>query len=303
MIVKYFFSKRFKNFLELFIDSTDFFCIEDLILSEGELIEDFCFQFTLIDFGTKENTISFISINNLEKLYKESNVNCDINEWILQSDDSLWLKYRSELKVGRFIKKFIPDVSDREVQEFEHFYKAHHASFRYEMVIVSGEDIIKYYNKDFQDLECGKSTLSDSCMSYTTKSQIVKQQQGKILESEQLQFYALNSNIELLILRYKGSDKIKGRALLWTLTNGKKYVDCPYVDFEFDKKLFIKYANDNKHIMYVDESKLPDILPFMEVKSNQKIRELFCFSEKDTKYSIPKLDTFGFNIFSNTITR
>ena len=214
-----------------------------------------------------------------------------------------WNKNRTEIKVGRFLLKMIGKINDEEVQEFEHIYKSYHSSFNYEMVIVKGEDIVKYYNKDFQDLENSKSTLKDSCMSYSSKTEL----HAKECFVDRLQFYSLNPNIELLTLRYSGSNLIKGRALIWTLSSGKKYIDCPYVDFECDKVLFIKYAKENNYLTYVAQEDLEKIfgdnVPYLEVESNAEIKKLFGIGVAGPVFVIPHLDTFGYNLYTNKITR
>ena len=307
----YYYSDRFKHFLESTVDYTNCCFIDDLIYFEKEKIKD-VFKGTLIDFGSKSNMISFISVNSLQKLFKEEEPilrPISFNDWLELSmtQKDFWNKNRTEIKVGRFLLKMVGRISDEEIQEFEHIYKSYHSSFNYEMITVKGEDIIKYYNKDFQDLESSKSTLRDSCMSYSTKTELHAKSHDKECFVDRLKFYSLNPNVELLTLRYSGSELIKGRALIWTLSSGRKYIDCPYVDFECDKVLFIKYAKENNFIVYVAQDDLEktfgDNVPYFEVKSNVEIKKLFGIIDGKSIYTIPHLDTFGYNLFTNKITR
>ena len=66
------------------------------------------------------------------------------------------------------------------------------------------------------------------------------------LRAKQLQFYAKNPDYcGLLILRNKGSEKIKGRALIWTTLDGKKYIDEVYANKLSDALLYKTYATVN----------------------------------------------------------
>ena len=79
--------------------------------------------------------------------------------------------------------------------------------------IISGKDIIKYYNID--NYYSINGSLGGSCMK-------AKNDYNKLV------FYSKNSNISLIILKVK--DKILGRALLWTTITGDKIMDRIYVN-------------------------------------------------------------------------
>jgi len=290
--VKYYYSNRFIHFLETNIDYSVYNYYSKIMNNEKQIINSE-FNGSYIDIGRKNDTITYIPEDKIVKLYKEECIEAGkmlFSNWIIRQNrlEPVWNKYRVEIKIGRFLRKFIPDMRDVEVEEFTNLYKSYVDGFGYEMEIVKGEDIIKYYNIENQDIQNGGSSLDGSCMAYSTSSE---RYGGTI--TKRLQFYALNENCGLLILRYKGSTKIKGRAIIWTTTGAKKYVDNVYVDNESDFFLYKKYIIDNGCTsMSITGGDKP-----MEVESNEKIKELFSSRELDPPY----LDTFAYYADSNKI--
>lgn len=302
--ISYIFSKRFRHFLEQSLEYTEYpDMINDLIYLDGKEIEDEDFRITLIDFGSKENMMSFISISKLTKVYKEETIETkqDFYEWFEErkKDDLFWETNRTETKIGRFLSKMLgEEVCDEDVEEFVNLYKSYHSSSNYEMKIVYGDEILKYYNSDNQDIENYGGSLAGSCMNYDSESEEYCKKSGYESLADQLQFYAKNPNVGLLILKNKDSEKIKGRALIWNLKDGRKYIDIPYVDFEHDYYLYDKYAKDNNCLN--DENNHCD---YMEVESSPEVKSLFCSKgNKKPKFELPYLDTFTFNKKTNKIT-
>lgn len=82
--------------------------------------------------------------------------------------------------------------------------------------IVSGDDIRKYYLEDWYDYSFNIGTMESSCMRYSGACQ------------RAAEWYGLNSNIEMVILKAPDRDKSRGRALLWTDRNGQKWLDRIY---------------------------------------------------------------------------
>ena len=119
----------------------------------------------------------------------------------------------------------------KQIKKFEKQLKY----LNYEMLIVKGDDIIKYYNRNNQDTPGDRGGLWSSCMNYDDPKTDIK--------ARQLQFYAQNpENCGLLILRTKGSDRIKGRALIWTTIDGEKFIDEVYANLPSDVLLYKNYA-------------------------------------------------------------
>jgi len=301
--ITYQFSNRFIHFLKSVKEITNYSYIEDLIFLNNYPIDiSDSFKGTFIDFSTKDNSISFISIDKVFKLFRKvypTETRQDVFDiWLKLNKDTLFKENRTEIRVGRFLNKILGKANDGEILEFVYLYRSYHNSFDYSFEIVYGEDIIKYYNSDNYHIENQKGSLKTSCMTYSPKGEEIAKKWGwNGLISTKLIFYAKNPNVGLLILKYKNSEKIKGRALIWTLKSGKKYMDIPYTDFEQDFYLFEKYVSDKKIISsknyYRSEKR---------VESNDEIKSLFSrIDGNPPKYPIPHLDTFNYNVFTNEI--
>lgn len=294
--IKYIYSTRFKHFLESTSDYTNCSFIFDLIDLEHQFLEKDYFEGTYIDFGKSTDCISFVDAKTILKEFKKE-PNVDFEIWFNFKEETYWDNKRIEIKVGRFLNKMLGQIFDKEIQEFVLLYKSYHSSFNYNIEVVSGEDIIKYYNNKYYHIENNSGSLSESCMAYNTKNEKEAKKWGWDSTADKLQFYAKNPNIGLLILKYKDSDKIKGRALIWTLKNGKKYIDIPYIDFDFDYHLYEKYAIDNKCLYWKKHSE-----KIMAVETTEEIKSLFCsIGNKKAKISLPYLDTMIYNRKTNTL--
>lgn len=101
--------------------------------------------------------------------------------------------------------------------------------------IVTGDDILKYYDKNNYYNRSG--SLNSSCMRTAD-------------HENKLRFYTKNSNISLII--FKLNDKILGRALLWTTTTGEKVMDRIYVNDDKCISHFHKFAEEMKFLNIYD---------------------------------------------------
>ena len=131
-------------------------------------------------------------------------------------------------------------------------------------------------------------------MGYNAEIDLAYKKAREVELSKRLQFYSENENCALLILKLKGSNKIKGRCLIWKTTDNKIYMDRVYVDFDSDFFLYKKYASDHGYYSHIMANRP---LGGMEVKSNKSIEALFGKTSTPTAY----LDTFGYTRSSNRI--
>lgn len=258
---------------------------------------------TLIDATDKNDTISFANSPKLISFLNDYNNNKDKTKrgnkdlfTILNfSPEIIWKKYRSEMKVGRFVKKlfgerFPPSRGENSIENFVNSYKS-----TYNMMfddinklfdIVSGQDIIKWYDQDSYAPNGSGSVLNNSCMAYNCE--------------EMLQFYAINSPKVRMIVLFLNEDKksIIGRALLWKLGGsyeGKFLLDRIYTQQEYQVDFFIEYAKQNgwfwKTFQGTGDDKisgegLANEYPFLEVEDI-----------KPTRY-FPYLDTLDYYSYS-----
>jgi hypothetical protein len=137
--------------------------------------------------------------------------------------------YRN-MGIGKFFKDHLPHIPEATINAFIEYNKmltSYDASL---FSIVSGDDIVKYYNQNTYFKMTGE--LGSSCMRDSGKSSVIS-------------FYAKNSNFRLLIMKAGQTDNIMGRALLVTTTDGTVFMDRVYT---VDTKLinaFHTYAREN----------------------------------------------------------
>lgn len=150
----------------------------------------------------------------------------------------VWSKNRQDIKIGKAIKALL-DISDykftaQELEQFVNQFKATidklNDKFSY-FELVEGDEIGHWYNR--QNYYESKGTLGSSCMASVSK--------------RYFSIYMENPDVcKLLILKSKeDSSKIIGRALLWTLIKGEKYIDRIYTSNDSDIQLFKDYAKEN----------------------------------------------------------
>lgn len=147
-----------------------------------------------------------------------------------------------EIKAGRGMKSLLVsagmDKTDKEIEEFVNGFKTAYDilnnAFRF-FDIVEGEDIRKCYNYNNYESECN-GQLGNSCMKSPNCSKF-------------FDIYCLNpEKCKLIILKAgktKGIGKIKGRALLWKLDDGRTLMDRIYTNNDSDIKLFLEFGKKN----------------------------------------------------------
>lgn len=200
--------------------------------------------YTLVDITDKNDTISLIQVSrlfrgdqeNFTQIGGESRLPYNIRN--KKSGSEFWTKGRTEMKIGRWVKRIFTEVhkstiSDSEIENFVNLYKSKiDGEDLTNFELVKGEDIRKWYHEN-NYLE-RRGQLGNSCMRYH-KCQ------------EYLDIYVKNPEVcQLLILKSDDGNKIKGRALIWKLTNGEYYMDRTYTINDSDRLLFQDYARINK---------------------------------------------------------
>lgn len=178
--------------------------------------------------------------------------NCVINKERLvaenESYEKVWKTSRNPFKVGRFARTTLNvagiNFTDKDVEDFVNAYKASHnimndALSKFELV--EGYDIAHWYN--YENYENQSSVLGNSCM--------------KEVDDDYFDIYVKNSSKCKMLILYsdKGrttikdgkfkSDKIKGRAIIWTLDDGNTFMDRIYTNYDSDVDLFKTYAEKN----------------------------------------------------------
>jgi hypothetical protein len=165
-----------------------------------------------------------------------------------QENKDVWSKNRQNIKVGKIIRPLLKtnniEVSDKEIEEFVNLYKSTidkiNDKFHF-FEIVEGDDIAFWYNIDNYYETIG--TLGSSCM--------------RTAHSTWFEIYTKNPNqVNLVILKSDMDEsKIVGRALLWYLPDGKKFMDRIYTTKDHNINLFRDYAKENGwYVKYANNS-------------------------------------------------
>lgn len=242
----------------------------------------------------KSEMISYISADKLLKQYiaynkefVEKNVGKQVpqlfSQWCQTNFNKLYESTeRSRIKIGRFLKKIMPDVTDVEIEEFVNKYKSMKTIDDYEFVIVRGNDIHKCYDRVNQDCATS-SSLYNSCRNYSSEKD------PKYLDSPMYKycdFYASTpETCGLLILKYNGEDKIRGRAFIWNTEDGKVFVDYAYTSTAVEANMYQQYIKKNGYSNGSTKG--------ITIKVNQACRAL--------TPRIPYLDSFTYDEKTDTL--
>jgi len=157
----------------------------------------------------------------------------------------IWQKNRQDVRVGRTMKALLDiaknsgddsaNFTARDLEIFVNLYKAQMDKFNDKFSlfeVVKGDDIHHFYQYD--NYYEPDYTLDGSCMAHATK--------------DMLSIYTDNPTVSLIIYRADHDDNydyIVGRALLWELLDGKKFMDRVYINTDSDTELFRQYAKEN----------------------------------------------------------
>jgi hypothetical protein len=182
------------------------------------------------------NTIDSLIDLKINKLNTGQLSRGDIDQFWDSEEFDLKSKSRNFTSIGKLVRKIFPNrYTDTEIEDFVNLYKSTSIN-KFQFEIVSGDDIITWYNEKSYKESIGE--LGDSCMRYSRCS-------------DYFDIYTKNPDVcQLLIL--KNSEGLIGRALLWTLENTvngtNKFMDRIYSIDEPTKKLFEKWSDENGYI-------------------------------------------------------
>lgn len=201
--------------------------------------------YTLIDITEKNDTISLIQVNRITRGNPDLGETLPYNIRDKKSGSEFWNKARTEMKIGRWVKRIFTEVhknelSDAKIEEFVNLYKSIIDGDGVDnFELVEGEDIRKWYLE--KNYESRKGELGNSCMRHNSCQPY-------------LDIYVKNPDVcKLLILKSKSdTDRIIGRALIWKLENGKYYMDRAYTINNSDQILYENWANSKKMLKYSD---------------------------------------------------
>ena len=186
---------------------------------------------------------------------------------------------RFSARPGAVIHKIFNDnsgITGRDIELFGLLYKSEVTVQNYEMKVVSGNDILKYYFYDNYYTNGG--SLGSSCMKGSNQQDFLK-------------IYCDNPDtIELLVMLNEG--KVMGRALLWKLPE-HKVMDRIYTINDEELSFYFKKWAENNSYIYKQEQKWQNTLHF-ETDGHVTVN---MFEVKLSSYlykKYPYVDTFKF---------
>ena len=198
----------------------------------------------------------------------------------------IWSRGRQEIAVGRGIRAILATTGekflDKDIEQFVNLYKAQidkfNDKFQY-FEVVTGRDIAHWYhNRNYYEKS---GQLGNSCMASAPE--------------EWLEIYTENPNQVALVI-YKSqddTDKIIGRALLWTLDDGKKFMDRIYTNKDSDIQLFRDYAKENGWYVKYHNSSTTSSQAYAPDGSTTSLALSVTLSQKDYDH-FPYLDTLKY---------
>jgi len=170
---------------------------------------------------------------------------------------------KSEVRLGRFLNKFITAIgktySAATIEKFVNLYEAE-AMLRKNVFddfkIVEGEDIRKWYHQKYY--EGGTGQLSNSCMRYSSCQ-------------DYFDIYVQNPEVCKMLIYINEYNELRGRELLWTLSDGTKYMDRIYTSKDSYDVLFLKWCGKNGYTKSIVNSSVVnvnakdyDLYPYMD---------------------------------------
>jgi hypothetical protein len=203
---------------------------------------------SFIDITDNNNYLSFIQANRAYRKWENDKTFMNYYQWLNfhshNKESYLWKEQRSEIRIGVLVKKLLKEgkmtsLLDKQLEKYINVFKSVYDSKKnaYERFdLVSGELIRKWYLVDNYAEKRGQ--LGNSCMRYNKCQDF-------------LNIYVKNEDVCKLLILYSDDTKTKisGRALVWTLKDGRIVIDRIYTNNDSDINLFQKYAYDRDWIL------------------------------------------------------
>lgn len=252
------------------------------------LIEKNCIV-SYIGIGNQKDTLTFVTANKiLEDEYLKTFYNTD--ELYNKIKNAKIEKNIFEIKIGRFIRKiFNNKFSDKQIDDFVQEWKAIFSETDLQFKIL-GNDYIPWAYSSINYTQLGQynSSLMSSCMNDVSFINFYKE--------------VCSKNVKIIVLINKIDDNdikknhIFGRALLWELSNGEKFMDRIYHVFPENHVQFENYAKENYFIYqkngYIEKgNNIVDTKIFVELNKDFDFIDYFMKYVDSGQKDFPYLDT------------
>lgn len=185
---------------------------------------------------------------------------------------------RFAVKPGGFISKLFKDISAKEVEKFSNLYRAQANKVQFELKVIEGGEILKYYH--YKSYAGERGTLGASCMKHDSCQ-------------DYLGVYTENTNKVKMLVMLNADGMLMGRALLWDFDT-HKIMDRIYTiaDEEF-AFYFKKWSTDNGYL-YKSEQNWYNTLYFENLSTPKQELKLQIKLENFQFRRYPYVDTFKF---------
>jgi hypothetical protein len=244
------------------------------------------------DSKIKQNYFDLVDSEDMVGFVNQSKVKTVMNDVYDNPELPFTMAGRGEVKIGKIVNYICSlrniSVTDSEREEFVNAWKASTDISTIQFKLVSGADIVKYYNEDNYYSKSG--TLGSSCM---------RDEGARIFK-----IYTENPKKVKLLIYVDGDDKVHGRALVWKVKkspcDSRYFMDRIYTNRDSDVNRFKKFADTEgwfyKKVMnsHVEENVLfsykgADIAGEVVVKldgdfNSYPFIDTMCFLGKDKKY-------------------
>lgn len=260
------------------------------------------YKVTLIDIVDNElDKVTFMQSNKaIEIVAKQLNIELsreypltDENKQLIYREISFnsskyfSMSNRPITSIGRIIKKLFPDVKEsgdvgNDIESFVNSFKSiQDKNENFE--IVSGDEIIYWYNEKNYSPTARNTPLGFGCMRYDKCG-------------EYLEFFAENSDkVNLLILKDPNDNsKIIGKSLLWNLDvpSDRIFMDKVYCTNPHIIDMFVDYAKEN-NFLYKKVQNVDNNEDIIDPESSEIVKNMIVYDMKDTEF-YPYLDTLKY---------
>lgn len=213
------------------------------------------------------------------------------NVVFLDSSQEIWNKPgRQPMRIGRVVTALLQNSptkhTNTEIADFVNKYKTKIEELNNAFAsieIVSGDDIAEWYRIENYESAAGRSELHNSCMA---------RKDANIFE-----IYTKNPEVCSLIIQKSKTEsgKITSRALLWTLSDGKKFMDRVYFNNPESVELFRSYCEENGIFAKYLNNNGASVYVIDPVTGNRETLEKIEVQLKRLKYKkFPYMDTLKF---------
>jgi hypothetical protein len=155
------------------------------------------------------------------------------NDYAVDNVDNHCSNLTRKISLTKFLMKSFHNVDEKLIQAHIEYNKMLDTYNPELFSIVTGDDIVKYYHVNSYFKSSGD--LGSSCMRNDSNQ-------------HQIEFYAKNNNVSLIVMKPEGTDAIIGRALLWTTVDGTRVMDRIYTTDSKLVSLFHRYAAENNFL-------------------------------------------------------